>query len=75
MTTRTERTIKRVRSGDYLAEVQVEFRYEDGKDYSPTLPLNDALRVERVFKALERGDIEAASGEAQVYRLTPIHAA
>ena len=75
MTTRTERTVKRVRSGDYLAEVEVEFCYEDGKDYSPTLSLDDALRVERVFKALERGDIEVASADAQVYRLTPINAA
>jgi len=75
MATRTERTIKWVRSGDYLAEVEVEFFYEDGKDYSPTLSLDDAVRVERVFKALERGDIETAAGEARVYRLTPIHAA
>lgn len=75
MATRTERTIKWVRSGDYLAEVEVEFRYEDGKDYSPTLSLDDAVRVERVFKALERGDIEDAAGEARIYRLTPIHAA
>lgn len=72
MKTHSEHTVKRVRSGDYLAEVPVELRYKDGKDYSPTLPLEDALRVERVSKALERGDIAAASKEAKVYRLTPV---
>jgi len=75
MTTRTEQSVKRIRSGEYLAEVDVEFCYEDGKDYSPTLSLNDALRVERVSKALETGDIEAAGTDARVYRLTPISAA
>jgi len=75
MATRTERKIKWVRSGNYLAEVEVEFCYEDGKDYSPTLSLDDAVRVERVFKALGRGDIEEAADEARIYRLTPIHAA
>ena len=75
MPKRTEQTVKRIRSGDYLAEVEVELQYEEGKDYSPSLSMDDALRVERVFKALERNDIEAASAEATVYRLTPINAA
>ena len=74
MATRTERSIKRLRSGDLLAEVEVELRYEDGKDYGPTVPLSDALRIERVFKALERGDAVAAARDARVYHLTPVGA-
>ena len=56
MTSYTEHTVKHLRSGDFLAEVSVDLRYEEGKDYSPTLTGDDALRVERVAKALERGD-------------------
>jgi len=75
MNTHIERRVRHVRSGDYLAEVDVDLHYRDDKDYSPTLSLEDALRVERVHKALERGDVKAASHEARVYSLTPIHAA
>ncbi|MEX2215715.1 MAG: hypothetical protein WD768_16505 [Phycisphaeraceae bacterium] len=71
----SEQSVKRIRIGDYLAEVPVEFHYDDGKDYSPTLSAADALRVERVFKALKRGDIAAAAIDASVYRLTPVSAA
>lgn len=74
MANHTEQTVKRVRSGDYLAEVTVELRYTEGKDYSPTLSLEDAMRVERVLRALERGDLGAAAKEARVYRLTPLDA-
>ena len=75
MPDRIEQTIKRLRSGEYLAEVTVELRFHDGKEYSPTLSLNDALKVERVRKALDRGDIPAAASEARLYRLTPVTAA
>lgn len=75
MDTRIERRVRHVRSGDYLAEVDVELHYRDDKDYSPTLSMQDALRVERVHKALAQGDVQTASREARVYRLTPISAA
>ncbi len=70
-----EPTIKRLRCGDFLAEVSVDLCYEQGRDYSPTLSLKDAMKVERVAKALQKGDLVAAAGDARIYRLTPVHAA
>jgi hypothetical protein len=65
--------IKQVRHGDYLADVEVEFREYAGKEWSPTLSLEDVRKLERVRKALQRGDMESAEAEATLYRLVPLH--
>lgn len=66
------KTTKRIRHDDYLAEVDVELREYPGKEWSPTLSLEDVRKLERVRKALERGDLKAACTEARVYRIEPI---
>jgi len=60
-----------LRSGDYLAEVEVEFR-EYNESWSPTITLDDARKIERVRKALEAGRMNEVLAEAQLYRLTPV---
>lgn len=68
------RTVKRlVHVGKYVAEVQVE-NIPDDEAWGPYLSLDDALKLERVEKALKAGDLKAASEEAQVYELKPVAA-
>lgn len=69
-----EKIIRRLRHNDLLAEVVVEMHYHEGKDWSPTLSLADVRKLERVRKALERGDIKAVLQDAKVFRMTPFEA-
>ena len=67
-------TVKRlVRSGRYVAEVEVEDIPDDGA-WGPYLSLDDAMKLQRVETALKAGDLKAAGKEAQVYELKPIAA-
>jgi hypothetical protein len=67
MTIRKE--TKCIRSGEYLAEVIIELREYEGKEWSPALSLDDARKLERVRKALDRGDIGEAAKDAVIYRV------
>jgi hypothetical protein len=67
------RHTKLVREGQYAAEVEVEL-IETGDDWSPSLSLDDAYKLDDVREALRRGDIQAASRLARVFSLTPISA-
>ena len=67
------RHTKLVREGQYVAEVEVEL-LEMGDDWSPSLSLDDAYKLDDVREALRRGDIQAASRLARVFSLTPISA-
>ncbi len=63
---------KLVREGDLIAEVAVELR-EDAGDWSPTMSVADATKLDEVRRALLSGDVRRASRLAdRVYRLTPI---
>jgi hypothetical protein len=57
----------------YVAEVEVE-NIPDDEAWGPYLSLDDALKLERVEKALRAGDLKAAGNEARVYELKPIAA-
>jgi len=70
----TRKIIKRFRHGEHLAEVEIELREYEGKEWSPILSLDDVRKLERVRKALERGDLKAAGKEATLYRLEPLRA-
>jgi hypothetical protein len=68
-----ETNIKRLREGRYMAEVEVELRQHPGRDYA-TLSLDDVRRLERVRKALARGDLKAAAADAQLFLVEPLDA-
>jgi hypothetical protein len=63
-----------VHAGKYVAEVTVE-SIPDDEAWGPYLSIEDAMKLQRVEKALKAGDLKAASREAKVYELKPIAAA
>lgn len=67
------RHTKLVREGQYAAEVEVEL-LETRDEWSPSLSLDDAYKLDSVREALRRGDIQSASCLARVFTLTPISA-
>ncbi len=62
-----------VHAGKLAAEVTVELIPDDNA-WGPYLSMGDALKIERVQEALERGDVAAASREATVYELLRVTA-
>lgn len=62
-----------VHAGKYVAEVTVESIPDDGA-WGPYLSVDDALKLERVEKALKANDLKAASKDAKVYEMTPVAA-
>lgn len=60
---------KMVRQGEYVAEVEVEFTYND-QGWSPYLSLEDAYKFDDVREVLRDGDIKSAARLAKVYTLT-----
>lgn len=69
----SRKVIRFVHAGRYAAEVPVELIPDDDA-WGPYLSMDDALKLERVQEALEKGDIAAASREAKVFELMPISA-
>jgi hypothetical protein len=68
------RKVKRfVHAGAYVAEVEV-VSIPDDDAWGPYLSVEDALKLERVEKALKAGDIKSASRDAQVYEMKPVAA-
>ncbi len=65
------KTTELIREGDYLAEVDVELRYDVG-DWSPAFSIEDALKLEAVQKALRKGDLSGAGKFGRVFELRPI---
>ncbi len=63
-----------VHAGKYVAEVTIASIPDDGA-WGPYLSLEDALKLERVEKALRDGDLRAASKDAKVYEMKPVAAA
>ncbi len=62
-----------VHAGKYVAEVTVESIPDDGA-WGPYLSLDDALKLERVERALRQGDLKTASQDSKVYELKPVAA-
>ncbi|MBC8048549.1 MAG: hypothetical protein H7X92_00175 [Chitinophagales bacterium] len=62
-----------VHAGKYVAEVTVESIPDDGS-WGLYLSVGDALKLERVEKALRASNLKAASRDAKVYEMTPMAA-
>ena len=69
MTGYDKKTIKKIHEGQYAAEVEVMLHYDDEIDWSPTIGPDDIEKLDRVTRALRRGDVKAAAKEAKVYEL------
>ena len=69
----TRSSIELVREGKYVAEVSVELTYSE-ENWSPTMSLADARRLEAARLALRRGDLAEAAKHGRVYELTPVAA-
>ena len=67
---RRQRT-RLVHEGKYVAEVDVNL-IETDEGWSPYLSLDDAYKLDDVRDALRRGDVEAATKLARVFKLTPV---
>lgn len=66
-------TTKLVHEGEYVAKVQVTLTESDD-EWAPYLSVEDVKRLDAVRTALKRGDLQAASKYARVFRLTPVNA-
>ena len=67
------KTTRLVHAGKYVAEVDVELIPNDDA-WGPYLSVDDGVKLERVQKALEAGDLKAAAALARVYEMTPVAA-
>jgi hypothetical protein len=67
------KTTKLLREGKYAAEVPIEL-IEDESDWSPTMSLDDARKLDAVRVALREGDVATAAKHGRVFELTPIAA-
>jgi hypothetical protein len=66
-----ERATEFIQIGNYLAKVSVDL-IVDETGWSPYLSHEDALKLTRVRRALQTGDVAAAKREAQVFELTEV---
>lgn len=67
------KSTKLLHEGKYAAEVVIELLYDD-ENWSPTMSLEDAQKLDTVRLALRRGDIAEAARHGQVFELTPVAA-
>ncbi len=68
------RTVKRfVHAGRYVAEVEVQ-SIPDDDSWGPYYPIEDAMKLQRVEKALKAGDLKSAAKDAQIFEMRPIAA-
>lgn len=68
-----KQTTKLIHEGEFVAEVDVDLIVTTD-EWSPYLSLADAYKLDDVRLALRRGDLEAASRLARVFRLIPVAA-
>lgn len=66
-----KQTTKLIHEGEFVAEVDVDL-IVTMDEWSPYLSLADAYKLDDVRLALRRGDLEAASKLARVFRLIPV---
>jgi hypothetical protein len=69
----TERTTRFIHVGNYAAEVEVDLIVDD-TGWSPYLSHQDALKLDRVRRALKTDNLAAAMRDARVYELTELAA-
>ena len=70
----TERqTVKLVREGQYVAEVDVVL-IETGHEWSPYLSAADVRKLDEVRSALRRGELKSAARLGRVYELKRVAA-
>ena len=62
---------KIVHEGDYVAQVDVKLIYTD-EGWSPYLSLEDSYKLDDVREALKQGDLERASKQGRIYKLTRV---
>ena len=67
----TRHRTKLIHEGQYIAEVDVEL-IETEDDWSPSLSLEDAYKLDDVREALLRGNIKKALQLSKVYTMTPV---
>lgn len=65
---RQKHTIKMVREGEYVADVEVDL-IESDDDWAPYLSVEDAQRLDTVREALRCGDIRGASEWGRLFRM------
>ena len=68
---KTRHRTKLIHEGQYIAEVDVEL-IETEDDWSPSLSLEDAYKLDDVREALLRGNIKKALQLSKVYTMTPV---
>ena len=66
---KTSLTVRHIRHGDLIAEIDIQLNVYASKSWSPTLDLETIRKIERVRKALESGDLDQVRSEARLYRL------
>jgi hypothetical protein len=71
--TRMRKTIELIHVRKYAAEIEIELLYSDDS-WSPTMSLEDALKLETVRLALKRRDIAEAAKIGRVFELIPVAA-
>lgn len=71
--TRHRASTEFIHEGKYAAEVEIELHHSD-EDWSPTMSLADAQRLEAVRLALRTGDVATAARHGRVFELTPVAA-
>ena len=67
------KTVRLVREGHYIAEVEVTL-IENDHEWSPFVSAADVRRLDAVRLALRSGDLKAAAELARVYELKPVAA-
>ena len=72
MTGYDKKTIKHIHEGRFAAEVEVTLHYDDEIDRSPTIGPDDTEKLDRVARALKKGEVAAAAKEAKVFELLPL---
>lgn len=70
----TERqTIKLIREGPYIAEVDVTL-IETDHEWSPYISAADVRKLDEVRLALRQGDLKAATRLGRIFELKPVAA-
>lgn len=67
-----KKAVKHIHEGRYVAEVSVTLHYDDDIPWSPTIAPIDIEKIDRVARALKRGDIAEAAKDAKVFEMLPL---
>ena len=62
---------KFIHVGDFVARIEVDLIYKEDS-WSPCISLEDAEKLDKIRIALLKGDLNSASENAKIFRLTPV---